>query len=197
MCIVTEYCAGSTLFELLHEKTSTRLSWKLRLGFAKDIAQGMAYLHSATPPIIHRDLKSLNLLLSRSITDINSSTTIKITDFGVSRPASADKMTGMMGTCHWMAPEVLSDSIYSLPADVYSFGIVLWEIISRERPYKDLNPTVIPYQVLNIGKRPGMEFVKKNCPEELKKLVTLCWAQNPSDRPTFQQIVELLNTLDF
>ena len=195
-CIVTEYCKGNTLFNLLHERHSVKLSWKQRISFAKDIANGMNFLHECNPPIIHRDLKSLNLLLSEVINSSEDMATIKITDFGVSRNVSDEKMTGMMGTCHWMAPEVLNDSQYSLPADVYSFGIVLWELIARETPYKNLSPTVIPYQVLTMEKRPDLQAIQNNCPEELKNLVVSCWSQIASNRPTFRDIITLLNRID-
>ena len=118
---------------------------------AKDIATGMAYLHSVVPPIIHRDLKSLNLLLMDPITSPHDPITVKITDFGISRLYEDDMMTGQMGTCHWMAPEVLDSKPYSLAADVYSYGIVLWEIVARETPYKGLNPVTIPYHVLSLN----------------------------------------------
>lgn len=196
MCIVMEYCKGSTLFELLHEKKNIRLSWKQRISFAKDIAAGMAYLHSRVPAVIHRDLKSLNVLLSDPVSSLKDFPVLKINDFGVARDSTTEKMTGMMGTCHWMSPEVLSDSLYSLPADVYSFGIVLWELLSRETPYHDILPTIIPHQVVNEGKRPDIEQIKDSCPTELKNLMLACWAHKPNDRPTFAQISEILSYLD-
>lgn len=89
------------------------LSWNQRLVIACGTADGMAYLHAQTPAIIHRDLKSLNLLLDEDWS-------CKVTDFGLSRfKAGDDKMTGQVGTYHWMAPEVINSEEYTEKADVY------------------------------------------------------------------------------
>lgn len=92
----------------------------------KDVARGMYYLHDNSPPILHRDLKSLNLMLADEVLSPNDRVMVKITDFGVARPMDeSGKMTGQMGTCHWMAPEVINNQPYTLAADVYSFAIVM------------------------------------------------------------------------
>lgn len=88
----------------------------------------MHYLHSFKTPVLHRDLKSLNVLLDDHFIP-------KITDFGWTR-LIAEKMTASVGTFQWMAPEVIRSKSYTEKADVYSFGIILWEIASREPPYK-------------------------------------------------------------
>lgn len=92
---------------------------------------------------MHRDLKSLNLLLTEPITGPNDFVQVKVSDFGLSRGFDAESstknnLTGMAGTYHWMAPEVLSSKPYSTKADVYSYGIVLWEILSRCTPFKGM-----------------------------------------------------------
>lgn len=91
-------------------------------------------MHELTPPLIHRDLKSLNLLLGeRYDPTYPNRITIKIADFGLARVQleNGEAMTGVLGTFHWMAPEIFESLPYSIKADVYSFGIVLWEICSR------------------------------------------------------------------
>lgn len=119
--IVTEYCFGGSLFSLLHEKRgSVHLSNKQKFKIVLDIAKGMNYLHtSGADPILHRDLKSLNLLVVEPITGPNDFVQCKITDFGLSRAINnldnsnefqsegPSRMTGLAGTFHWMAPEVL------------------------------------------------------------------------------------------
>ena len=194
LTIVTEFCAGDTLFSLLHEKVGVQVSLKQKLKIAKDIAQGMAYLHSMNPPVIHRDLKSLNLLLSDPLNSPNDHVTVKITDFGVSRMVG-EYMTGQQGTCHWMAPEVLASQPYSLAADVYSYAIVLWEIFARETPYKGTNHVMIPYQVLYHGARPELSWIKDEIPDPLKNLITQAWDANPQSRPSFPEIINILNSI--
>jgi serine/threonine protein kinase len=192
-CIVTEFCAGGTLFSLLHEKkNSVKLSWAQRLKMAQDVAAGMAYLHSATPPMIHRDLKSLNLLLSEEVRGAKDCPVVKITDFGVTRPADTGLMTGHIGTCHWMAPELLRNEQYGLPSDVYSFGIVLWEILARETPYQGLQAAQIPVLVAVHKRRPDLDAIARSCPKELKAVMAMCWDDDPARRPSFGEVVKML-----
>lgn len=128
------------------------------LKLAMGIAYGMAYLHSKKPPLIHRDLKSANLLVDESYT-------IKISDFGLCRVrAYAQTMTGNCGTYQWMAPEILNNSHYTEKADIYSYGIVLWELLSRECPYTKLDGIQVAMAVLNKGARPE---IPTNCPPSI------------------------------
>jgi serine/threonine protein kinase len=191
-CIVTEFCAGGTLFALLHEQRTLKISWKQRTKFASDIAKGMQYLHSYN--LLHRDLKSLNILLSDALNG-NNEPVAKISDFGVSRVVNDGVMTGSIGTCHWMAPEVIRGESYGLPSDVFSFGIVMYELLSRETPYKGLDPKSITYQVVNLRKRPDVNLIASTCPAGLKTLMIRCWNENPELRPNFGEIVKELNKL--
>lgn len=127
LALVLEFCERKSLMNLLADK-SVPLSWMDKRRIALEIARGMNYLHSFQPPIIHRDLKSLNVLIDEHLR-------AKIGDFGWTRP-KADKMTAKIGTFQWMAPEVITSESYSEKADVYSFGIILWEIATREPPYR-------------------------------------------------------------
>ena len=93
------------------------------------------------------------------------SITVKITDFGLARFQSQDQfMTGAAGTFHWMAPEVLINKPYTVKADVYSYGIVLWEIITRRKPYEGINTAMIGYNVVHCNVRPDIRFVPRDCP---------------------------------
>ena len=124
---------------------------------------------------MHRDLKSLNLLMVEEVKGPQDFVQVKVTDFGLSRTiqeintmapgGGSANMTGLAGTFHWMAPEVLqSDSNYTHKADIYSFGIVMWEIMAREPPFRGLKPHEIMAQVLNMQKRPDLSKVPPECP---------------------------------
>ena len=196
MIIVSEFCEGGSLFSLLHEKKNIAISWKQKLKVLKDVARGMLYLHEAPSPILHRDLKSLNLLLVKPVTGPNDDIFIKITDFGIARVMEKNtELTGQMGTCHWMAPEVLSNQPYYLEADVYSYGIVVWEVIAREVPYNGINPMTIPMRVIK-GERPNLGQIPSTCPESLKTLVRMCWDPTPAKRPDFNKVLDILEEIE-
>ena len=88
-------------------------------------------------------------------------------------------MTGQAGTFHWMAPEILENKSYTHKADVYSYGIVLWEILCREPPFKNLNPHEIMYRVINYKERPALKQIPEDCPKELIAVMVKCWEQIP------------------
>ncbi|CAD8180500.1 unnamed protein product [Paramecium pentaurelia] len=192
--IVTEYCAGGTLFDLLHKKKHLDINWQLRVKMAIQIADGMLHLHKLNPPLIHRDLKSLNILLEY-IYDQNR-INIKIADFGLARVQAdnGEQMTGFLGTFHWMAPEVFQNIPYTIKADVYSYAIVLWEICCRQTPYKQLstNPPAIMKLVAVDNGRPDLNLIQTGCPTFLKELMIKCWDKDPVKRPSFQEILQYL-----
>lgn len=161
--------------------------WELVRRVSCGAARGMAYLHSGDPPVLHRDLKSANLLLDESYTT-------KVCDFGLSRlKAQARSMTGNCGTVQWMAPEVLANRTYDEKADVYSFGIILWELLARECPYEGMTPIQCALAVLNRDKRPE---IPKWCPPGLHALIKSCVKKEPSERPSFSQIILALDAME-
>ena len=199
ICIVTEYCDGGTLFSLLHQRKEINIPWELRIRILLEIATGMNFLHTNIPQIIHRDLKSLNILLTNKIVNSNDLTSIKISDFGLSKILSRlDKkeiMTGNCGTCHWMAPEVIKNLNYSIKADVYSFGIIIWECCVRETPYKNLNQQQITYYVTVKKGRPDLNLIPKDCPLGMKELMVKCWNDDENVRPSFGNIINELKKI--
>ncbi|POM70193.1 Serine/threonine protein kinase, partial [Phytophthora palmivora] len=123
-CLVIEYLPRGSLWNVLRQDVVIDMG--KQYGFARDTALGMNYLHSFQPPILHRDLKSPNLL-------IDSSYALKISDFGLARVrAHFQTMTGNCGTTQWMAPEVLAAEKYTEKADVFSYGVVVWETVTRQ-----------------------------------------------------------------
>mmetsp|Transcript_36247 Transcript_36247/g.104375 ORF Transcript_36247/g.104375 Transcript_36247/m.104375 type:complete len:294 (+) Transcript_36247:116-997(+) len=199
--IITEFCAGGCCFELLHNCDHIELEWVQQHKMCMDVAQAMDYLHKFNPQIIHRDLKSLNLLLSKPILSGKDIPLVKVSDFGLSRmkdqaPESEwGKMTIAAGTCHWMAPEVFTGTVYDEKVDVYSYGMILFEIVCREIPFEEEEPAAVGRLTVQ-GARPDLEAVPPDCPPDLRQLMILCWAHDPTDRPDFTKILDILKNVD-
>jgi len=170
-----------------------------KLKIARDVACGMNYLHTCDPPIIHRDLKSLNLLLDTPLEKYSDRLLVKIADFGLAKSQdinNAEKMTGLMGTYHWMAPEIFDNKNYTIKADVFSFGVVLWEICARETPYQNLKSPAAIMKYVTVEKgRPDLTKVPKNHPVQLIELMVSCWDHDPDKRPTFEEVLDFLTKM--
>jgi len=193
--LVFEYCAGGSLFELLHNQWHIQLSWLQRLKILHDSARAMDYLHSFDPAIIHRDLKSLNLMLLAPVEDQFSNPHVKLGDFGFAR-AKEREMTQGVGTKHWMAPEVLRTTAYTEKADIFSYAMVIFEVICRHVPFEKLQPIVVAKKI-GSGERPSVtDHVKADAvPEGLVELMESCWAQEPQGRPTSREIATTLGRI--
>ena len=150
-----------------------------RCTHALDIANGMAYLHSRS--IIHRDLKPSNVLLSRDHR-------AKIADFGMSVANTGQELTAETGTYRYMAPEVIRHESYSSNADVYSFGLVLWQLITRDAPFATMTPIQAAFAVAE-GRRPD---IPPSCPSRLREIIELCWDQDSHTRPSFTYVAMAL-----
>jgi len=160
--------------------------WVLVKRVAFGAARGMTYLHSGVPPVLHRDLKSANLLLDESYT-------AKVCDFGLSRLKAQERsMTGNCGTVQWMAPEILANQPYAEPADVFSFGIILWELLTAECPYEGMSAIQCALAVLNRDYRPE---IPKWCPPQYAALIRACIEKDTGARPTFSQIILALDAM--
>nr|XP_043610262.1 probable serine/threonine-protein kinase SIS8 [Erigeron canadensis] len=193
LCIVTEFLPRGSLFQILHKNT-TRLDRRRRLYMAMDIARGMNYLHHCNPPIVHRDLKSPNLL-------VNKNWTVKVGDFGLSRIKDQTYLKTNLGkgTPQWMAPELLRNEKADEKSDVYSYGVVLWEIITEKIPWDDLDPMQVIAAVGFMNQR--LEIPKHVDPLWVS-LIESCWCRlvsltriAPQSRPTFQEILYKLKGL--
>uniref|UniRef100_A0A804RGI0 non-specific serine/threonine protein kinase n=1 Tax=Zea mays TaxID=4577 RepID=A0A804RGI0_MAIZE len=148
-----------------------------------DVCRGMCYLHERG--IIHRDLKTANLLMDKDHV-------VKVADFGVARfQDQGGVMTAETGTYRWMAPEVINHQPYDNKADVFSFAIVIWELITSKIPYESMTPLQAAVGVRQ-GLRPGLP--KKTHPKVLD-LMQRCWEADPSARPAFPDILAELEDL--
>nr|XP_029151496.1 serine/threonine-protein kinase STY46 isoform X2 [Arachis hypogaea] len=183
LCIVTEFMSGGSVYDYLHKRKGS-FKFPTLLKVAIDVAKGMNYLHQHE--IIHRDLKAANLLM-----DENG--IVKVADFGVARvKAQSGVMTAETGTYRWMAPEVIEHKPYDHKADVFSFGIVLWELLTGKLPYEYLTPLQAAIGVVQKGLRPT---IPKNTHPNFVELLERSWQQDPTLRPDFAEIIEILQQL--
>ncbi|XP_064189734.1 receptor-interacting serine/threonine-protein kinase 2 isoform X2 [Anguilla rostrata] len=199
-CIVTEFMSNGSLDQFLHEKDLyPQLAWSLRLRVLYEIALGVNFLHNMTPPLLHHDLKTQNILLDAELH-------VKIADFGLSKwrqlsisKASGSKPPEMGGTVIYMPPEKYEPSQTRPPDvkhDMYSYAIIMWEVLSRRIPFEEAtNPMQIMFSVLR-GNRPdtGPDSLDPHipCRETLVDLITRGWTANPDERPSFLQcLIEL------
>ncbi|XP_020640197.1 mitogen-activated protein kinase kinase kinase 12 [Pogona vitticeps] len=175
-CIIMEFCAQGQLYEVL--RAGRKVTPSLLVDWSMGIAGGMNYLH--LHKIIHRDLKSPNMLITYD--DV-----VKISDFGTSKELS-DKSTKMSfaGTVAWMAPEVIRNEPVSEKVDIWSFGVVLWELLTGEIPYKDVDSSAI---IWGVGSNSLHLPVPTSCPDGFKILLRQCWNSKPRNRPSFRQIL--------
>ncbi|KAJ3678652.1 hypothetical protein LUZ60_002455 [Juncus effusus] len=180
LCIVTEFMHGGSLFDFIHNRGGI-FQLQAVIKIALDVSKGMDYLHQCN--IIHRDLKSANLLMDER-------QVVKVADFGVARVKDqSGVMTAETGTYRWMAPEVIEHKPYDHKADVFSFGIVLWELLTGKLPYEELTPLQAAVAVVQKGLRPT---IPDGTHPKIVELLEKCWQYDPSLRPNFSEILDIL-----
>ncbi|KAK1289913.1 Serine/threonine-protein kinase HT1 [Acorus calamus] len=191
LMLITEYLRGGDLHQYLKEKGS--LSPLTAVNFALDIARGMAYMHNEPNVIIHRDLKPRNVLLVNSNADH-----LKVGDFGLSKLIRVQnshdvyKMTGETGSYRYMAPEVFKHRKYDKKVDVFSFAMILYEMLEGDPPLVNLEPYEAAKHV-SEGHRPT--FRVKGLLPDLKDLTDQCWAADMNRRPPFLEILKRLEKI--
>ncbi|KAK6778720.1 hypothetical protein RDI58_025438 [Solanum bulbocastanum] len=185
LSIVTEYLSRGSLYRLLHKPGAREvLDERRRLCMAYDVANGMNYLHKRNPPIVHRDLKSPNLLVDKKYT-------VKICDFGLSRFKANTFLSSKTaaGTPEWMAPEVIRDEPSNEKSDVYSFGVILWELATLQQPWNKLNP---PQVIAAVGFNRKRLDIPSDLNPQVAIIIEACWANEPWKRPSFSTIMDML-----
>lgn len=195
LAIVTQWCEGSSLYKHLHVQES-KFQMLQRIDIARQTAQGMDYLHAKN--IIHRDMKSNNIFL-------HEDRTVKIGDFGLatvkSRWSGSQQVEQPTGSVLWMAPEVIrmqDSNPFSFQSDVYSYGIVLYELMTGELPYSHINNRdQIIFMVGRGYASPDLSRLYKNCPKAMKRLVADCVKKVREERPLFPQILSSIELLQY
>ncbi|XP_013866021.1 raf-1 proto-oncogene, serine/threonine kinase a isoform X3 [Austrofundulus limnaeus] len=193
LAIVTQWCEGSSLYKHIHV-LETDFKMIQLIDIARQTAQGMDYLHAKN--IIHRDMKSNNIFLHEGLT-------VKIGDFGLAtvkaRWSGSQQVEQPSGSILWMAPEVIrmqDNNPYSFQSDVYSYGVVLYELMTGELPYSQIaNRDQIIFMVGRCYLSPDLSKLYKSCPKAMKRLVADCIKKSKDERPLFPQILSSIELL--
>eukprot|EP00644_Phytophthora_capsici_P016651 jgi/Phyca11/122066/e_gw1.47.95.1 len=194
LCAVVEYMEAGDLDDVL-KKNREKFTWQReKISIAMDVTEGLVYLHCLRPVVVHRDLKSKNVLLNRKYH-------AKLSDFGVSRKTHVNEtMTSGVGTLLWTAPEIIEGKKYSEKADIYSLGVVLSEMDTCDAPFSDVTsdkgerlPGMQIAQLVRLGKI--RVTLRKDCPPNLHKLVMDCTQLDPDARPSSMQVAFTLKSI--
>eukprot|EP00005_Dracoamoeba_jomungandri_P008127 CAMPEP_0174272386 /NCGR_PEP_ID=MMETSP0439-20130205/51061_1 /TAXON_ID=0 /ORGANISM="Stereomyxa ramosa, Strain Chinc5" /LENGTH=250 /DNA_ID=CAMNT_0015362911 /DNA_START=1 /DNA_END=753 /DNA_ORIENTATION=+ len=181
--IVTELCKKGSLDDLIHRTT---LEWHQLIKILAGITLGMGYLHSSNPPIVHRDLKPANILLLEDFTP-------KVCDFGISQFVVSEKTRSSLttvGSPPWVPPEVIRGESFGPAVDIYAFGMIMWEILTRTRPYQTMYNHEVLFEYVLSGGRPE---IPNWCPYTYAQLMRQCWEEDPQRRPSsFWKITKIL-----
>ncbi|KAI9915070.1 hypothetical protein PsorP6_007011 [Peronosclerospora sorghi] len=185
--LVMEYLERGDVLSLL--RSSIALAWSdPLLKIATDVAQGVSYLHNCNPPLVHRDLKSSNLLCTRTYS-------CKVSDFGESkRQLQPGKLfSTIVGTPYWLAPEILREERYDTQVDCYSFGVILVELETRREPYHDLpkNYTTIDI-MMGVSRGALRPTIPVSCSPCRRELISRCLDSDPKRRPKMTEILYAL-----
>ncbi|XP_076460494.1 mitogen-activated protein kinase kinase kinase 20-like [Babylonia areolata] len=184
-CLVTEYASNGSLYAYL-QNPENELDFKQIIKWAEEIARGMHYLHFEAPvKVIHRDLKSKNVVICEDWT-------CKLCDFGASRFIGSTTKMSLAGTFPWMAPEVIQSMPVSESCDTWSYGVVLWELLTHEVPFNGIDGFQVAWLIVEKGER---LMIPSECPPLFAQLMEQCWDVDPKKRPSFKHILHRLHTM--
>lgn len=184
-CVLQELCDGN-LHDFAHN-WEIPFPWKQRISITLDIARGLKYLHDKKPlPIGHLDLKSPNILLITHNDNIQA----KISDFGTSQEIESKLTLRKVDNPVWCAPEILKGVPYDHLSDIYSFGVICWEILTREAFFSEISWQSLIEDSIVLGKRP---IFPPDSPEDYRDyIIRTCWQDEPESRPQLSQVIARL-----
>lgn len=199
-CLVFEFCSKGTLYDVLNDLNED-ITWSRVFRASLDAIKGLSCLHNWKPPIVHRDMKSLNLL-------VDSNWVCKVSDFGTSRAIvgqASDLATlgKLRGTYAYCAPEVYFGKTFTPKSDIFSFGVILWELAYRcitgkyEQPFSEYKNIVYDFQILiQSAKKDLRPTIPDHCPRPFSSLISRCWDKEPDNRPTTAEVQKQLQDLE-
>eukprot|EP01111_Echinosteliopsis_oligospora_P011467 TRINITY_DN3793_c0_g1_i1.p1 TRINITY_DN3793_c0_g1~~TRINITY_DN3793_c0_g1_i1.p1 ORF type:complete len:924 (+),score=262.14 TRINITY_DN3793_c0_g1_i1:63-2834(+) len=179
LCLITSLYPRGSVYSLIRK---VKLEWSTIVGFARDAAAGISHLHAEN--VIHRDIATRNLL-------VDDQGVVRISDFGLARikTKATSQTKSNVGPVKWMAPEAIKKKQFSVKSDSYSFGVLLWELVTRTEPYADMDPIHVAVEVIQDDLRPD---IPEYTPKPFADIMLSCWATNPDDRPDMTEILETL-----
>ncbi|KAK9798543.1 hypothetical protein WJX73_001372 [Symbiochloris irregularis] len=205
-CLVSEWCSRGSVYDILakagkYSRLAASLTWHRRLSMALDAAKGIYGLHQHVPQILHCDVKSPNLVC-------DAHWKVKVTDFNLSRMMDGQSTTAspMANNPRWQAPEVISQQVFTTKSDVFSFGVVLWELMTCTLPWGDMSTFQIMVAVSSKGERLDLPTVgdpalrgdgisDAEVVPRLSDLISRCWETNPDARPTLPVVISELRAI--
>jgi len=199
-CMVLEWCPKGSLFDVLQDQAEN-MDWPKFFRYSKEAVQGIACLHDWNPVIVHRDFKSQNLLVS-------SSGNLKVCDFGLARTVqdtpcgNQSTLSKLRGTFQYTAPEIYNQAGFTPKADIYSTGVILWEIVYKlingeyQQPFSEFPHLVFDFQIIiQVAKNDLRPTIPPTAPAAVQKLINTCWSGDHETRPTAQQLLILISAL--
>jgi len=198
LCMVMELCELGSLYHVMNDP-KIEFDWPRSLSICRQMVKGVDCLHTHSPQILHRDFKSLNIM-------VNSRLQCKVGDFGLSRfntDTQKETLGKMRGTFAYCAPEVYRGEPFSTKADIFSIGIVLWEVIVRcikkeyERPYQEFPNLAFDFQIIIQTAKKGLRpTIPPTTPPKFANLIKACWSPEVASRPSCTEIITALDELE-
>eukprot|EP01117_Protostelium_nocturnum_P004662 TRINITY_DN168_c0_g1_i1.p1 TRINITY_DN168_c0_g1~~TRINITY_DN168_c0_g1_i1.p1 ORF type:complete len:831 (-),score=270.46 TRINITY_DN168_c0_g1_i1:114-2462(-) len=198
LCMVMELCALGSLYHVMND-LKIDFDWTRIFNISREMVKGVDCLHAHDPQILHRDFKSLNIM-------VNSQLHCKVGDFGLSRfntDTQKETLAKMRGTFAYCAPEVYRGEKFTTKADVFSIAIVLWELVMRcmkreyQRPYGEYPNLKLDFQIIIQTARKGLRpTMPESTPEKFVQLIKECWDPEPAPRPSCKEILMRLDALE-